>query len=64
MIDKDEYPKTAEMESAAFQILADLWHAPECMRTRPGLHPPQGPARRACGGMGCVEHARAEAGAR
>ncbi|MGA3361357.1 MAG: glutamate decarboxylase [Solirubrobacteraceae bacterium] len=28
MIDKDEYPQTAEIESRCVQILADLWHAP------------------------------------
>jgi glutamate decarboxylase len=29
MIDKDEYPKTAEIEERCWRILADLWHAPE-----------------------------------
>jgi glutamate decarboxylase len=28
MIDKDEYPQTAELESRCVEILADLWHAP------------------------------------
>jgi glutamate decarboxylase len=28
MIDKDEYPQTAELESRCVNILADLWHAP------------------------------------
>ncbi|WP_344835201.1 glutamate decarboxylase [Actinocorallia longicatena] len=28
MIDKDEYPQTAEIESRCVQILADLWNAP------------------------------------
>jgi glutamate decarboxylase len=28
MIDKDEYPQTAEIESRCVRILADLWHAP------------------------------------
>jgi glutamate decarboxylase len=28
MIDKDEYPQTAELESRCVDILADLWHAP------------------------------------
>jgi glutamate decarboxylase len=28
MIDKDEYPQTAEIESRCVSILADLWHAP------------------------------------
>ena len=31
MIDKDEYPQTAELESRCVNILADLWHAPEGM---------------------------------
>ncbi len=26
MIDKDEYPQTAELESRCVNILADLWH--------------------------------------
>ncbi|MEO6955396.1 MAG: glutamate decarboxylase [Antricoccus sp.] len=29
MIDKDEYPQTAEMERRCISMLADLWHAPE-----------------------------------
>jgi glutamate decarboxylase len=29
MIDKDEYPQTAELESRCVNILSDLWHAPE-----------------------------------
>jgi glutamate decarboxylase len=29
MIDKDEYPQTAEIEARCVNILADLWHAPE-----------------------------------
>jgi glutamate decarboxylase len=29
MIDKDEYPQTAELEARCVSILADLWHAPE-----------------------------------
>jgi glutamate decarboxylase len=28
MIDKDEYPQTAEIEKRCVHILADLWHAP------------------------------------
>ena len=28
MIDKDEYPQTAEIESRCVDIIADLWHAP------------------------------------
>ncbi|MFG3259715.1 glutamate decarboxylase [Streptomyces sp. NPDC048172] len=29
MIDKDEYPQTAEIESRCVRMLANLWHAPE-----------------------------------
>ena len=29
MIDKDEYPQTAEIESRCVQIISRLWHAPE-----------------------------------
>jgi glutamate decarboxylase len=33
MIDKDEYPQTAEIESRCVHILADLWHSPEAQTT-------------------------------
>ncbi|GES31047.1 glutamate decarboxylase [Streptomyces angustmyceticus] len=29
MIDKDEYPRTAELEKRCVAMLADLWHAPD-----------------------------------
>ncbi len=29
MIDKEEYPQTAEIESRCVHMLADLWNAPE-----------------------------------
>jgi glutamate decarboxylase len=29
MVDKDEYPRTAELEARCVRILADLWHAPD-----------------------------------
>ena len=32
MIDKDEYPQTAELERRCVSILADLWHAPDADR--------------------------------
>ncbi len=32
MIDKDEYPQTAEVERRCVAILADLWHAPDPQR--------------------------------
>ena len=33
MIDKDEYPATAEIENRCVNILADLWHSPEAANT-------------------------------
>jgi glutamate decarboxylase len=30
MIDKDEYPQTADIEARCVNIIASLWHAPEC----------------------------------
>jgi glutamate decarboxylase len=33
MIDKDEYPQTAELEMRCVHMLADLWHAPDPERT-------------------------------
>ncbi|MFM2484678.1 glutamate decarboxylase [Celerinatantimonas yamalensis] len=33
MIDKDEYPQTAEIESRCVHILADLWHAERSRQT-------------------------------
>ena len=29
MVDRDEYPQTAELENRCVSMLADLWHAPE-----------------------------------
>jgi glutamate decarboxylase len=36
MIDKDEYPQTAELERRCVNILADLWHAPPPSVREPG----------------------------
>jgi glutamate decarboxylase len=33
MIDKDEYPKTAELEARCVHMLADLWHSPHADNT-------------------------------
>jgi glutamate decarboxylase len=33
MIDKDEYPQTAEIEARCVHMLADLWHAPHAANT-------------------------------
>ena len=33
MVDKDEYPQTAELEARCVHILADLWNAPDAANT-------------------------------
>jgi glutamate decarboxylase len=33
MVDKDEYPQTAEIEKRCVSMMADLWHAPEPSKT-------------------------------
>jgi glutamate decarboxylase len=33
MIDKDEYPQTAEIEKRCVHMIADLWHAPRSWKT-------------------------------
>lgn len=33
MIDKDEYPQTAEIEARCVRMLADLWHSPNPLET-------------------------------
>src|SRR5690625_3006793 len=33
MIDKDEYPQTAELESRCVHIIADLWNSPDAANT-------------------------------
>jgi glutamate decarboxylase len=33
MIDKDEYPQTAEIEARCVRMLADLWNAPDAVNT-------------------------------
>ncbi|WP_028476219.1 glutamate decarboxylase [Nocardia sp. CNY236] len=34
LVDKDEYPQTAELERRSVQMIADLWHAPDPSTTR------------------------------
>jgi glutamate decarboxylase len=46
MIDKDEYPQTAEIEMRCVNILADLWNAPDATR-RPAARR-RARARRRC----------------
>ena len=33
MIDKDEYPQTAEIEARCVRMIADLWHSPDAINT-------------------------------
>jgi glutamate decarboxylase len=42
MIDKDEYPQTAEIERRCVNILAELWHAPGCEPRPEGAAPATG----------------------
>ncbi len=53
MIDKDEYPQTAELEVRCVNMLARLWNVPEPTGTGPPRHRhwdarPSGRARRRC----------------
>src|SRR5262249_14313770 len=34
IVDKDEYPRTADLERRCVRMVADLWHAPEPATTR------------------------------
>ena len=49
MIDKDEYPQTAEIEARCVNILADLWNSPE-HEPPPAARPPAPARRRCCAG--------------
>src|SRR6202046_515525 len=53
MIDKDEYPQTAELERRCVNILADLWHAPAARTGTSG--------REALTGVGCSTTGSSEA---
>ena len=46
MIDKDEYPQTAELEMRCVNILSRLWHAPDAATRQAARRP--GRARRPC----------------
>lgn len=46
IVDKDEYPQTAELETRCVRMLADLFHSPD--RRRPGAPRRRGPARPRC----------------
>ena len=46
MIDKDEYPQTAEIEKRCVHMLADLWNSPDAANTLGAPRPAQ--AKRAC----------------
>ncbi len=42
LVDKDEYPQTAELERRCVHMLADLWHAPGVPSTADGSVPEDG----------------------
>ena len=46
MIDKDEYPVTAEQENRCVAMLADLWNADDTEHAMGAR--PLGPAKRQC----------------
>ena len=46
MIDKDEYPQTAEIEARCVHILADLWNSPRDQT--PSAAPPPARVKRRC----------------
>ncbi|MFT2017294.1 glutamate decarboxylase [Streptomyces sp. 796.1] len=64
MIDKDEYPQTAEIEARCVNILADLWHAPAAAGSAKGArgaHGGAGPTDGATGAVGCSATGSSEA---
>ena len=64
MIDKEEYPQTAEIESRCVHMLADLWNSPECRQDDRLLDDRLQRSRHA-GGLGAqMEMAREAAGRR
>ena len=48
MIDKDEYPQTAELEKRCVNMLSNLWNSPRANRRRDAR--PPAPARPRCSG--------------
>ena len=48
MIDRDEYPQTAEIERRCVHMMADLWNAPEAANTRRSRPPSTGRIRGSC----------------
>jgi glutamate decarboxylase len=50
LIDKDEYPQSAEIEARCVHMLADLWNAPDAGNAVPGAgRRPAGQRGRPCG---------------
>jgi glutamate decarboxylase len=62
MIDKDEYPQTAELERRCVNILAELWHAPSGSRA-PGCSTTGSSEACMLGGMALLWRWRARRGA-
>jgi glutamate decarboxylase len=63
MIDKDEYPQTAELERRCVNILASLWHAPDAPASADKPAGADGPAGadRPTGAVGCSTTGSSEA---
>jgi glutamate decarboxylase len=57
MIDKDEYPQTAELERRCVNILAHLWHAPAAPPAEGGSGDEQADAATGCSTTGSSEAA-------
>jgi glutamate decarboxylase len=60
MIDKDEYPQTAELERRCVNILADLWHAPAASPS-PSAGGPGPDGQPVATGVGCSTTGSSEA---
>src|SRR5262245_35683558 len=65
MIDKDEYPQTAELERRCVNILAHLWHAPSAGDSEAAIGCSTTGSSEACmlGGLALLWRWRARAGA-
>ena len=65
LVDKDEYPQTAELERRCVHMLADLWHAPgtQSSADRSGITGSEGSAGTPAGALGTEPAHVGEAGA-
>ena len=61
LVDKDEYPQTAELERRCVHMLADLWHAPGVSGDAQSTTPPDGTGDEDAGAVGCSTTGSSEA---